>query len=183
MHEQEIFRDIEDVCVALIIAEAWHARAANECRGIGIRGWAKWHQNESLLHKACLDKLTKTLQDKLEFVPRIDVPELQKINQFEMNNLDDFIEHHFEWIEREKRFNKMLISPLKESKKINRELHEQLEKLEAEAQHQIALVKRVFKNLKTADFMGHHIIVVSKWMEDYFDYEYCFGDKINFNIG
>lgn len=181
--KQELFRDLEDVCSALISSETWHAKASTECRNIGVIGWSKWHEKESIIHKKCLDKLTKILQKNLEFTPQLNLKHFQKINQFEINNIDDFIEHHFEWIKREEMFNDMLIYPLKESKKINRELHEQLENLQEEAQFQISLVKKVFKRLEFAQFMPHDIGVCSKWIEDYFDYEYKPGCKISFNIG
>lgn len=180
---QELYTGLDEVCVMIIESEAWHARAANECRSLGLRGWGKWHDKESLIHKKCLDKLVKLLQDKMDFTPELNLTRLEKINQFQIDNIDDFIKHHFEWMEREKKFNEALIQPLKESKKINRELHEQLENLEYEAQHQIGLVKRVFKNIKFAQFLPHHIVVVSYWIEDYFDYEYEPHKPINFRIG
>lgn len=184
-HEQnqELFNDLDEICVMIIDSEAWHARASNECRSLGVIGWSKWHEKESMLHKKCLDKLTKMLQSKMDFSPELNLERLKKINQFEINNLDDFIRHHSEWVEREERFNEALRPSLKASKKINRELHEQLEKLEEEAQHQVYLVKKVYKRIKFAGFMPHDIGVCSKWMEDYFDYEYNPGDKIKFNIG
>lgn len=181
--ERELFMGLDEACSMIVDSEAWHAKAANQCRGLGIRGWGKWHDMESILHKKCLDKLAKLLQDKLDFTPELNLKRLEKIDMFQIENLDDFIKHHRQWIEREERFNDALTVPLKTSKKVNRALHEQLEKLEEEAQHQIALVKRTYKNIEFAEFMTHHILVVSKWMEDYFDYDYIPGSKIKFNIG
>lgn len=180
---KEIFKDLDQVAAMLIQNEAWHARAANQCRNIGVRGWGKWHDKESLIHKLCLDKTSKLLQDKLNFTPEPNLKGLQEINQFTIRNLDDFIDHHFEWIGREEEFNEVLSYPLQKSKAINRELHERLEALEEEAQRQIALVKMVFKRIKFANFMTHDIAIVSRFIEDYFDYEYVLGCPIKFNIG
>lgn len=180
---KELFMDLDEICSALVDSEAWHAKASNECNGLGVKGWAEWHKKESLIHKKCLDKLTGLLQDKLEFAPQLDLKRLESIDKFQINNLKDFVNHHHEWIEREENFNEILKPSLKASKKVNRELHKQLEKLEEEAQSQIFLVKNTYKRIKFAEFMPHDIAVCSKWIQDYFDYEYCPGDKICFNIG
>lgn len=181
---QELFGSLDEVCSMIVDAEAWHAMASNECYGLGgVDGWGVWHGKESLLHKRCLDKLTKILQRNLDFTPQLNLKPLDKINQFEIRNIDDFIKHHREWIEREERFNEALITPLLESKKVNRELHKELENLQDEAQHQIMLVKKTFKRIKFAEFMPHDIAICSYFICKYFDYDYDPRYPIYFNIG
>lgn len=180
---KQLYTGLDEIATLLIENEAWHAKAANECRKIGVRGWSEWHAVQSIMGKKCLDKLAECLMDKLKFSPQPNPMGLKMVNEFEMFNLDDFIEHHFEWVEREKYFNQALKEELIESKKIDRGLHEMLEKFQEESQEQATLVKRVYTNLRFAGFMEHHILVVSRWIEDYFKYEYKPGQKIDFVIG
>lgn len=180
---QQLHSGLDKITTFLIESEAWHAKVANECRKIGVRGWGEWHAIESIRYKKCLDKLAECLMTKLKFSPQPNPMGLKNVNEFEMHNIDDFVEHHFEWVHNVKHFVDSLKNALIESKKIDRELHEMLEKLQEEAQEQVSLVKRVYTRIAFAEFMPHDIAVVSKWLEDYFKYEYKPGQKIDFCIG
>lgn len=181
--DDELFRALDDICTYLVEGEAWHLKAANECRKIAIRGLGRWHDAESKGDKKLLDHFVKMLGDRLQYYAKIAYQHVDKAQQMSIRNLDDFKQHFNDWIDREERFIDVLNFAVKGSGAVDMELYQCLCKMVKEVQDESMRARMVYDNLEFGGWMPHDISVKSKWLHEYFEHGYKQGEDINFNLG
>lgn len=182
--ENEIlFEALNNIATCLAEGMIWHQRSSIECNKLAIKGWAEWHRVESIVDKHSYDKFDKILIEHLMYKPFVNIKKIEQAYKYEIPTMNDFKIHHKIWVENEKQLVQYLNEAIDESKEVDMKLYKKLCKMVEEVQHEIALVRMTYNNLELAGWMGHDISVKSKWIKDYFDLEYCYGDTIRFNIG
>lgn len=182
-NENILIESLNNVATCLAEGMIWHQRSSIECHKLAIKGWAKWHNVESIIDKFTYDKFDKILVEKLMIKPFVDVKQIEEAYKYEIPSMNDFKTHHKIWIQNEKKLVEYLNEAINESKEIDMQLYNKLCDMVEEVQHEIAVVRMTYNNLELAGWMGHDISVKSKWIKDYFDEEYVYGRKIKFNIG
>ena len=169
----------------------WHMNAGSTARLNGIRGWGQWHTAEAKCDAGKRLELTKLIGDipSLRHVPATNVQKITDAHTYAfptINSPEDLKSalkaHHDTWIEREKRFCDIIKQAMKMAATFDGNLYSVLLCLQKEVENEIFRVGIVAYNLWIAGYEGHHIIVVSKWLHEYFEKEYSEG-PIDFNIG
>ena len=173
---------LNEIITCLWVGEAWHGKAANECRKIAIRGVGRWHEVESCYDMKARISLEKLLRDKLEYAPMADMAEVDKAHRFTMNNAVDFKSHFSAWVEREKKLIEILNFAIAKASAVDMELYKGLCCLVDEVQNETMRAKLVYERFELSNWSGHDIGVCSMVLHKYFECEYD-GGKIDFNIG
>lgn len=180
---QELYDALDDICTYFVEGSAWHLTAANQCRKIAIRGMGRWHDCESEDDKKSLDGLLKMLGDRLQYNAKIAYQHVERAQEMEIRNLDDFIKHFHTWIDREKEFIEVLNFAVSKSGAVDMELYQYLCKVVKEVQNECMRARMVFDSFEFTNWQPHDISVKSKWIHDYMEYEYPKSGDLNFNIG
>lgn len=161
----------------------WHNRAANECRRFAhCRGWGRWHEaeaKEDFCSHQCFEKIVR---DNLKYSPIVDGNYIIGAYNYQIQDNEQFKNHHEQWVQRENLFIATLNSAIQESRTVNMELYKFLCCTVEEVQNEAMRVGWVYDSLLSTGWEHHDIRVVSKWLHDYFAIEYK-GGKIDFNIG
>lgn len=183
-HEHKDFNMLmSEISTYLWEGEAWHEKAANECRKLALRGFGRWHEAEGCYdakERYCLDKL---MRDKLDMSPMVDIAKLDRALQYMMTGGADGLKAHFHmWMEREHAFIDTLNAAIKMSGEIDMEIYKKLCCLVDEVQNESMRVKMVEMRLAMAGYNGHDLGVTSMVLHKYFECEYD-GGKIDFNLG
>lgn len=179
----ELYDALNDICTYLVEGQAWHLKAANECRGIAIRGIGRWHDKEAEGDFNALDPLVKLLGDRLNFKAKIAYPRVERSQNFEIRNIEEFAKHFHVWIDRENEFLKALNFAVSKSGAVDMSLYQCLCKLTKEVQDEAMRARMVYDSMDFAGWNPHDISVKSKWIHEYFEHDYKPGEDINFNIG
>ena len=96
MHES-----LDKIVSCLSCGEAWHRKAANECRKLGIRGFGRWHDQEAECDQRTLAELQKLMRDNLQYAPKVDSTHRAKAEHGTMEGIQCFKGHFGHWKERE----------------------------------------------------------------------------------
>lgn len=179
---QELYTSLNHIATYLSEGEAWHRRAANECRKMFIRGLGRWHEAESKEDEKALICLSKLLQDNIKYSPVVDSTIVANAEKLVMASPADFKAHFNYWLERENKLIMALNAAINESRAINIELYEKLCGIQKEVQNEAMRIEMVYGRFDFAGWNGHDIGVCSKWLHEYFEKEYD-GGCIDFNIG
>jgi len=178
----DISKNLSMISTYLWMGEAWHGKAANECRKLSVRGYGRWHEAEGCYDaktRMCLEKL---FRDKLGVAPVIDMAEVDKAVKYTMSSLADFKNHHKIWLDREKAFIELLNATIKIVGDVDMEIYKELCCLVNEVQNEAMRARFVYDRMELAGWNGHDIGVCSMILHKYFECEYS-GGKIDFNLG
>lgn len=179
---KDIHEHLDMICTYLWQGEAWHERAANECRKMHIRGLGRWHEAEAKYDgksRICLEKI---LQDKLQYAATIDIMPISNALTYSMSNASDLKTHFHMWIDREHTLIKELDHAIHKAAKVDMELYKELCGLVNEVQNEAMRAQMVYDRFEFAGWNGHDIGVCSMVLHKYFEHEYD-GGTINFNLG
>lgn len=180
---EALYNALDDICTYLVEGEAWHLKTANECRKIAIRGIGRWHDCESMGDKKLLDNLVKMLGDRLQYNVNIEYGQVEKAQQIEINNLEEFRNHFHIWDKREKEFIETLNFAIKKSGEVDMELYKTLCTMVKEVQDEVMRARMVYESFEFTSWQPHDISIKSMIIHKYFEDDYKHGEDININIG
>lgn len=181
--ENELYKALDDICTYLVEGEAFHLKAASECRKFAVRGFARIHVGESEGDKKLLDHLAKLLDDRLQYQCKIDYSHVEEAQKMKIRNMENFKNHFHDWIDRENDFLRALNFAISKSSAVDMNLYQYLCKMAKEVQEEVMRARMMYDNLAFAEFQPHHILVVSKWLHDYMEHEFPKTGDMNYNIG
>ena len=182
-HEKsgKTFHELLD-CIStdLFTGAAWHLRAANQMRKIGMRGFARIHDYGSCHdHKKriCLEKL---LCDRLDYEPVIDVSDAGHVTSFAID--PSKLKSHFEmWHANESEFAKYLIEAVRKAAHEDICVYNELTCILNAVQEEIMRIKFIIKRLDVGGWSGHDIGVVNMVIHEHMEKH---PDKgLDFNLG
>ena len=174
---------IDDICTLLEYGELWHKKSANECRELGIRGPGRWHEAEADGDNSVHMGLRKILEDRVRYVPKINIKELEEAEQYKIKNLEAYKMHFMKWIEHEKKLIHCLNKAVAMSRDVDSDLYEKLWCIKKESENEKMRVKMVQLNFDFADWNKPYLLYCSRIIHKYFEHEYKQGDMIDFNLG
>lgn len=159
----------------------WHKRVANQCRKIAIRGWGRIHDQQSKCDAEELIDFEKLLMDKLNYAPT-EYPNKES-HIYNINTLDDFKQHHIDWIKRETAIIPTFNKAINEARSIDIEVYEKLCCILKRVQGEKMRVHMLYDRLEMAGWNTHDIGVCSKWLHEQAENGDISGHDINSNIG
>lgn len=161
----------------------WHRRVANELRKLpNKRGFARWHESESLSDNELRTKFDKMFRDNIKYAPVIDTAFANKAETFMVSDLEMFKQHFVIWMAREKAFVDSINAAIVLARAEDMEIYNCLCDLAAEVKNEMLRAEWVNASLIDTNWSAHDIRVVSKWLHAYFEFDYK-GGTIDFNIG
>ena len=181
--KKELLTLLDEICTYLYCGAHWHLKAANACRKILIRGFGRWHDCEAKGDFCALLKLEKVTQDKLGYMPKVDMEMVSKAELYTMNSMEDFKNHFRMWEANESELIECLNHAIHKSRTIDIQVYQALMCLEKEVQDERMRAKMAKDSLMFGGWSGHDISVKSKWIHEYFEHTHKDGEDININLG
>lgn len=181
--KKHLFMHLDDICTYLYCGTHWHLKAANACRKVLVRGFGRWHDCEAKGDFCQLERLEKVMQDKLGYMPHIDMEMVSKAEMYTMNTMEDFKNHFKLWERNEMELIECLNQAIHASRTIDIQTYKELMCLTDEVQDEKMRASMVKDSLAFGGWNGHDISVKSKWIHEYFEHQHKDGEDININLG
>lgn len=178
-----LYEYLDEIATYLYAGTHWHMRAANYSRKNLIRGFGRWHDCEAKGDFCALQKLEKVVNDKLGYMPHIDMEAVSKAEAYAMDDPNAFKMHFDIWEHNESELIECLNHAIHKSRAIDIQIYKELMCLEKEVQDEKMRARMAKDSLAFGGWNGHDISVKSKWIHEYFEHEHKDGEDININLG
>jgi len=185
-HEKEhkSFHELLD-CVStdLFTGSAWHLRAANQMRKIGLRGFGRWHEQGSCHdHKKriCLEKF---LIDRLDYIPNISISSAGDAVSLSMESAADIKPHLVHWLANEQEFFKVLAEAVRMAASVDMCVYEKLACILSGVENECMRIKFCMKRLELTNYGGHDLGIISMIIHDWLEKNEGNPDALDWNLG
>lgn len=179
--QEELKQTINQMATYLAEGEKWHSRTANQLRIMpNKRGYARIHDDQSIMDAGKLIHLNKMLRDYLKYTPIIDTNYVSKAELYTITTFEDFKKHFDTWMDREKIFKDITNRAISLIRDEDMTLYQEFCNMAKELKIEYMRAEWIKLSLLDCDWEKHHCAVVSKWLHE--QAESNPGDW-NFNIG
>jgi hypothetical protein len=184
-----INHNLDEIITFLTEGELWHRRSASESRRFFVRGWGRWHDAEAECDSKSLQSLHKLIGDipTIKHLPTTDSQIIISAQGYKFSEtklredfINQFTQHHNDWISREKKLITCLNSTAKMANDYDTKLYKALLCLKEEVENEKFRVENMLGRMWLTGWSD--IGYVSKVLHDYFEHEYK-GGLIDFNVG
>lgn len=180
---EELEKGLNELCSYLHEGATWHRRAANLSRMMKVRGFGRWHDVESCADHDALVHVQKKAGEHLQYLPEVDMSKAMEAERMKMQSLNDFKSHFIDWVDRETQAIVVLNKCIEHSRIVDMNMYHCLCKLQCEIQNEATRAEWAYDSLDFVGWNQHDISIKSKWLHDYFEFDYKCGEPIDFNIG
>ena len=179
----EFYALIDKIATYLYAGAHWHLRAANYSRRNLIRGFGRWHDCEAKGDFCALVKLEKVINDKLGYMPAVDMHLVSSAEAYIMNDANAFRVHFDLWEKNETELVDCLNRAIHEARTIDIQIYKELMCLAEEVQNEIMRAGMAKDSLAFGGWNPHDISIKSMLIHKYFEEEHSEGNEININLG
>lgn len=180
---KHLYTHLDDIITYLYAGAHWHLRAANFSRKNLVRGFGRWHDCEAKGDFCEIEKLEKIVQDKLGYMPRVDMQVVSKAEAYTMPDMNAFKAHFDLWEHNESELIECLNHAIHKSRTVDIQIYKCLICLAEEVQDEKMRACMVRDSLAFGGWMPHDISVKSMVIHKYFEHEHKDGEDININLG
>jgi len=176
------FHELLD-CIStdLFTGSAWHLRAANQMRNLGMRGFARVHEYGSCHDHKKRIYLEKLLMDRMDYAPMIDVSDAAHATSFVISDPSKLKSHLEMWHSNESEFVKYLIEAVRMAAHEDMCVYNELACILNGVQEEIMRIKFIIKRLDVGGWSGHDIGVVNMVIHEHMEKHPDAG--LDFNLG
>ena len=185
-HEENmknLHKYLDEIATYLYAGAHWHLRAANYSRKNKIRGFGRWHDCEAKGDFCALMKLEKIVNDKLGYMPLVDMADVAKAEAYEMPDANSFRMHFDIWEHNEKELVECLNHAIHAVRAADIQIYKELLRLAEEVQDEIMRSQMAKDSLTFGGWNPHDISIKSMLIHKYFEEEHSEGSEININLG
>jgi len=161
---------LDCISTDLFIGAAWHLRAANQLRKMGLRGFARLHEYGSCHdHKKrlCLEKL---VCDRLHYAPKIDVSDAEHVTSFVLSDPGKLKPHLEMWRDNEREFAKYLAEAVKLAAGEDMCVYNELVCILDGVQDEVFRIETLLKRLELGGWSGHDLATISRQLHIHFEH-------------
>jgi hypothetical protein len=180
---KELYKHLDHIWTYLYSGAHWHMKAANFSRMNMVRGLGRWHDCEAKGDFCTILRMGKIINDKLGYMPMVDMQMVSKAESYTMPDANAFKAHFDIWENNEMELIRCINAAIDVSGKIDIQIYKELICLADEVQNEIMRVCMARDSFAFGGWNPHDISVKSMLIHKYFEHEHKEGEDININLG